>query len=52
LCCAGAEEAGLELRLLVAEVPEPDGVVDDVLLPHPATETASVVAATTPATIV
>jgi hypothetical protein len=38
--------------VLVAEVGEPDFVVDDVLLPQPATEITSVVAATTPATIV
>jgi hypothetical protein len=38
--------------VLVPEVGEPDFVVDDVLLLQPATKITSVVAATTPATIV
>jgi hypothetical protein len=37
--------------VLVAEVAEPDFVVDDVLLAQPVTETAIVVAATTAAII-
>jgi hypothetical protein len=52
--CADAEEAGAELRLLVAEVADPDVDVDvDAgLLPQPATDTVNAVATATPATTV
>ena len=50
--CAGAGEAGAELRALVAEVADPEVDVAAGLLPQPATATVSAATAATPATTV